>query len=121
MDRKITMEADRQANIALYNYIVKKNLIANIETLERLIRSMKRSSGPITISYKDLSAKLAWTSDPEKMRNSIIDMLQGILDENHKFLKEMTAKSHDVSYQKESKSDTVDNSSQCENQEDDNE
>lgn len=90
MDQKVIWEANRQANIELCNRIVKKNLIKNIKSLEHMIESMKRTSGPITVSYKDLTAKVIFANDPEGTRKSFITMLQNLLEENQQVLKEMT-------------------------------
>lgn len=90
MDQKVIWEANRQANIELCNRIVKKNLIKNIKSLEHMIESMKRTSGPITISYKDITAKLIFANDPESVRKEFISMLQTLLEVNQQKLKEMT-------------------------------
>lgn len=82
MDKQLIQEAQRQANIDLYNRLVKKTLAKNIYDIDNLIDYIEKTSGPITLGYKGRSVIIGFASDPADMRSRVIDLLQDVLVDN---------------------------------------
>lgn len=82
MDKQLIQEAQRQANIDLYNRLVKKTLAKNIYDIDNLIDYINKTSGPITLGYKGRSVVIGFASNPADMRSRVIDLLQDVLVDN---------------------------------------
>lgn len=82
MEKHVIKEINRLANLDLYNRILKKTLLKNIMGLENMIGSMKRTSGPVTVSYRGKSVIVGFAEDPADMRCRVVDILEDVLADN---------------------------------------
>lgn len=85
-------KAKQDANRDLYDYVAKCAVIKNVESLEKMIEKLKSTSGIPVLSYRGIEVNLAFSKNPEKFREEIIQMLERLLVDHNSFWQKFPAK-----------------------------